>query len=82
MFLLGLAAGVGTAHLWILKRITKLEVSSEGQARDIKTAFANGDRHEKQFDTFLQHQTAQTNLVARVVDQNNLLIQKIIVHSE
>ena len=80
-------SGVGTAHVWVLKRINRHSETLVGQSRDIKTAFNNIESirrdSDKEFerlqkmneDCLAMHRETLT-LIGKVVDQNAILIHR------
>lgn len=75
---IGLLGGVGVAHIAILRRLNETIVEQAKQGRDIKSAFGGLEQHDKRLDRLTSIQTLTMEHMTKVVDQNNLLIQKII----
>ena len=80
-------AGVGTSHIYILRRQGKHSEALVGMARDIKTAFnridqvekrAGEDRREFQvaMSKCITMHTETLGAMGKLIDQNNILIHR------
>lgn len=73
--LLGFAAGIGVAHFGILRQLNKIKTDVAVQEIKLKQAQSAADL------ALTLHQETLT-LQTKMVEQNNLLINQIIAHSQ
>lgn len=72
--LLGLAAGIGVAHFGILRQLNKVKTTVA--VHDVQLNSVQTD-----MDRALESQHQAITLITKVIEQNNLLINQIIVHA-
>ncbi len=75
ILLLGLLGGVGSAHTFIVRKVNRNE-------RDIAVNETRLINVEHQVRANAEMGQKQLELMTRIVDQNNLMIQKIIAARE
>jgi|GEM_PF-3779195 len=75
---IGLLCGVLTAYLpRMYRRLTTLTADAAAQGRDIKTAFRDiGDNRER-IEASQKNHRETLQVIEKIVDQNNFLIQRI-----
>ena len=75
---IGFLGGVLLSVFAILKKINKNENSLVAQSRDIKTLFRDTEAVGKQWETCIKLHQQTIAQITEVINQNNLLIQKVI----
>ncbi len=75
--------GWGSCYLTAAKRIearsSQIAETNAAHGRDIKTLFKERDRTDEKADTAIRLHTEALGLMTEIVNQNNLLIQKVTV---
>jgi len=69
---LGLTGGIALANFWILRKLNEVSVTVATQGRDIKSAYVRIETCEREHAETL-------HAITQIINQNNLLIQKITV---
>ncbi len=81
--LLGLFAGGALAfYTPVVRRLNELSDTTTTHTAEIKNLIRQDSMFSRQLDACGKCQVEQTALIRKMVDQNNLLIQKIIAHAD
>lgn len=70
--IIGFLVGVGTSHIFILRKVNSHDVTLEQHTTRLRAV-------ERSAETAHSHHDRTLELLTNVVNQNNLLIQKITV---
>ncbi len=78
---IGFLLGLGGMSIWVMKRVDSLAVKMATVDANIETLKEHEDETKEQVNMAIKLHTETTKMLTQLINQNNLLIQKIIVHS-
>lgn len=78
---IGFLLGLGGMSIWVMKRVDSLAVKMATVDANIETLKEHEDETKEQVNMAIKLHSETTKMLTQLINQNNLLIQKIIVHS-
>ncbi len=75
---IGFLLGLGGMSIWVMKRVDVLAVKMKAAEKDIERLDEKDHDLEAQIKSAVALHTESVKLLTNIVNQNNLLIQKII----
>ncbi len=75
---IGFLLGLGGMSIWVMKRVDSLAVKMKAAEKDIERLDDKDHDLEAQIKSAVALHTESVKLLTNIVNQNNLLIQKII----
>ncbi len=78
LIVIGFLLGLGGMSIWVMKRVDSLAVKMKAAEKDIERLDDKDHDLEAQIKSAVALHTESVKLLTNIVNQNNLLIQKII----
>jgi hypothetical protein len=75
---IGFLIGLGAMSIWVMKRVDTLAVKMRAVEKDVERLDEKDDEMQRHIQSAIAIHGEAMKLVTKIVDQNNLLIQKII----